>query len=162
MWITFKRFSNVFESFVPHFYLHCTHCIISESLLNHPNSFCGGTFKLKAKFHAHLLLSCHFECDGHTVHMFTQLLLLPPLTSTVKWLFFTHAQPSPLSLAARLHQCLTNHSCILTMARILLGQTLYIFQSRNWKNLTFISKPTVFKVMRMRSSSETVYREKVR
>ena len=54
-------------------YLHCTHCIIPESLLNHLNSFCGGMFKLHAKFDADLLLYLlnHFECDGHTVHMFS-------------------------------------------------------------------------------------------
>ena len=43
----------------------------SCSLLNHLNSFCGGLFKLKAKFDADslLYLLSHFECDGHTVHM---------------------------------------------------------------------------------------------
>ena len=37
-WITFNRFLTIFEAFVPHIYLHCTHCIIPESLLNHLNS----------------------------------------------------------------------------------------------------------------------------
>ena len=49
------------------------------SLLNHPNNFCGGMFKLNTKFEAHLLLYSlsHFECDGHTVHTLTQWHLPP-------------------------------------------------------------------------------------
>ena len=51
----------------------------SCGLLNHPNSFCGGMFKLTAKFHAEplLYLLSHFACDGHTVHMLTQQRLHP-------------------------------------------------------------------------------------
>ena len=52
----------------------------------------------------------HVECDSHTVHKLTQQHLLPPLTSRVKSSLFTHAHSSPLSLIARLHWCLTNHS----------------------------------------------------
>ena len=39
--------------------------------LDHLNTFCGGMFKLKAKFDADLLLYflSHFECDIHTIHM---------------------------------------------------------------------------------------------
>ena len=46
----------------------------SCSLLNHPNSFCGGMFQLNTKFDADLLLYSlsHFECNGHTVHILTQ------------------------------------------------------------------------------------------
>ena len=55
-WITFNRFSTIFETFVPHFYLHSTHCIIPESLLKHLNSFCRGMLTLNAKFDADLLL----------------------------------------------------------------------------------------------------------
>ena len=78
--ITFNTFSTIFEAFVPHFYLCCTHCIIPERLLNHPNSFRGGMFKLNAKSDARLLLCSlsHFECNDHTVHMLTQW-HLPPL-----------------------------------------------------------------------------------
>ena len=76
-----------------------------ESLLNHPNSFCGRVFKLNTKFDVDSLLYSlsHFECDGHIVHMLTQKHLLPPLTSTVKSSLFTHAHSSPLALAAGLH-----------------------------------------------------------
>ena len=89
----------------PHFYLPCTHCIIPESLLNHPNSFCEGMFKLNAEFDADslLYLISHFERDSHTVHMLTQWHLPPPLTSTVKSSLFTHVHSSPLSLSARSH-----------------------------------------------------------
>ena len=96
-WITFNRFSTIFEAFVLHFYLCCTHCIIPKSLLNHPNSFREVMFKLNAKFDANslLYLLSHFECHGHTVHMLTQWGLLPPLTSTVKSLLFMHMHSSP-------------------------------------------------------------------
>ena len=70
-------------------------------------------FKLNAKSDAGSLFNwlSHFECDNNTVHMPTQWRLLPPLTSTVKSSLFTHAQSSPLSLAARLHQCDANYFC---------------------------------------------------
>ena len=55
-WITFQRFCTIFEAFVPHFYFHCTHCIIPGSLLNHLNSFCRRMYKLNAEFLADLLL----------------------------------------------------------------------------------------------------------
>ena len=66
-----------------------------------------------------LYLLSHFGCDSHTVHMFTQRHLLPPLTSTVKSSLFTLAHSSPFSLAARLHQCHANILVILTMAGLL-------------------------------------------
>ena len=58
----------------------------SWRLLNHPDSFCGGMFKLKAKFDVDLLLSSlsHFACDGHTVHTLNQQHVVTPLTSTMK------------------------------------------------------------------------------
>ena len=56
MWITFNRFSTLFEVFVPPFYLPCTHCIFPESFLNPPNSFRGGMFKLNTKFDVDSLL----------------------------------------------------------------------------------------------------------
>ena len=90
----------------------------SCSLLNHLNSLHWGMFKLNAKFDEGLLLYLlsHFECDGHIVHMLiTQWCLPPPLTSTVKSSLFTHAHSSPLSLAARLYWCCTNHSHYVNM-----------------------------------------------
>ena len=109
------------------FYL-CTHCIIPESLLSHPNSFSGGIFKLNAKFDADSLLYSlsHFVCDYHTVHMLTQQCLLPPLTNTVKLSLFTHVHSSPLSLAARLHRCHTNHSHYINDDWTFSRQTSYI------------------------------------
>ena len=87
----------------------------SCDLLNHPNSFLGGMFKLNTNFDGDLFLYLlsHFERDSHTVHVLTQWGLLPPLTSTVKLSLFMHAQSSPLSLAARLHQCHANHCCYI-------------------------------------------------
>ena len=107
-----SRFSTIFEAFVPHFILQCTHGIAPKSLLSHLNSFCRRMFKLSTKFDANslLYLLSHFECNGHTIHMLTQWHLPPPLTSTVKLSLFTHVHSSPLSLAARLHQCHTNCS----------------------------------------------------
>ena len=55
-WITLNRFLAIFEAFVSHYYLCCTHRIIPECLLNHPNSFCRGMLKLNTKFDADLLL----------------------------------------------------------------------------------------------------------
>ena len=82
---------------------------LAIALANHLNSFHGGMFKFNTKFDADSLLYSlsHFECHGHTVHMLTQWHLLPPLTSIVE---LSHVLSSPLSLAARLHQCHTNRS----------------------------------------------------
>ena len=84
------------------------HC----DLLNHPNSFHRGMFRLNITFDADLFLYLlsHFECEGHTIHMLTQWRLPPPLTSAVQSSLFTHVPSGPLSLAARLHQCHTNCS----------------------------------------------------
>ena len=72
----------------------------SCNLLNHPNSFCGGMFKLNAKFHAASLVYSliYFDCYGHTVHTLTQWHLLPPLTTTVKSSLFTLAHSSQPTL----------------------------------------------------------------
>ena len=97
----------------------------------------GGMFKLNTKFDTDLLLYLfnHFECDGHTVHMLTQH-LLPPPTSTVKLSLFTHAQSSPLCLAARSHWCRANHShyinsgwtfSVQTFIRICVYLCMYIY-----------------------------------
>ena len=100
----------------------------SCSLLNHPNTFHRGVFKLNAKSDADLLLylPSHFECDDHTVHMLTQYHLLPPVTSTVKSSLFMHVHSSPLSLSARLHQCHTNCSHYINNGWSFSRQTLYI------------------------------------
>ena len=86
-------------------------------------------FELNAKFDADslLYLLSHFECDGHTVHMLTQWHLLPPLASRVKSSLFTHAHPSPFSLAASLPQCHTNHSCYSKKGWTFYRQTSYIW-----------------------------------
>ncbi|KAF6114726.1 hypothetical protein HJG60_010660 [Phyllostomus discolor] len=70
-WIMFNRLSTIFEAFVPHVFLCCTHCIVLKSLRNHLNSFCGGIFKLNTKFDADSLLYelSHFECNGQTVNI---------------------------------------------------------------------------------------------
>ena len=93
-------------------------------LLNQPNRFCRGVFKLNATFGANLLLYLlsHFECDGHTAYRLPQWCLLPPLTSTVKSSLFTHVHSSPLSLAARLHWCPINCSCHINNGWALFGQ----------------------------------------
>ena len=70
----------------------------SCGLLNHPNSFHGGMFKLKAKSDADSFLysHSHLECNGHTVHA-PSTHLPPPLTSTVKLSLFmyVHSIHSP-------------------------------------------------------------------
>ena len=55
-------------------------------LLNLPNSFRGGMFKLNETFDADSLfyLLSHFKCNSHTVHMLLNGIYCPPLlTSTV-------------------------------------------------------------------------------
>ena len=108
----FQQILKHLPSVWAHFCLSCTHLIVPESLLNHLNTFRGGMSKLNAKFDADSLLYSlsHFECNGHTVHMLTQWRLQSQLTSTVRSSLFTHTHSSPLSLAARLHQCHTSHS----------------------------------------------------
>ena len=102
-------------------------------LLNHPNSFCGGMFKLNAKSDADLLpfLLSHFESNGHTVHMLTQWCLPPPLTSTVKSSLFVNALSSSPSLAARLHWCCANHSRYINNG-LDFFQTSYIGWTLHW------------------------------
>ena len=79
----------------------------SCGLLNLPNSFHAGMFKLNTKFDADSLLCSvsHFERDGHTVHMVTQWCLHPPLTSAVKLSLFMHMHSGPLSVAATVQEC---------------------------------------------------------
>ena len=100
----------------------------SYGFLNHPNSFHGKKFELKTKFDEDSLLYSlsHFECNGHTVHMLTQWRLLLPLISTVKLSLFMCMHSSPLSLAARLHQCCTNSSPYNNNGWTSSGQTSYM------------------------------------
>ena len=74
-------------------------------------------------------LPIHFECDSHTVHMLTRWHSPTPWTGTVKSSLSTHAHSSPLSLAARLHQCHANHSRYINNGWTFSGQTLYISHS---------------------------------
>ena len=124
-WIPFSRFSTIFlKCLCRTSNLRCTHCIVPESLLNHPNSFHGGMSKLNTKFLMFHLLS-HFECDSDTVHMLTQWLRPRPLTSTVKLSLFTLVHSSPLSLAARLHRCHADLSRYINNSWTFSGQTSY-------------------------------------
>ena len=97
------------------------------SRLNHAHSFCGGMFKLNAKFDVDSLfyLLSHFEYDSHTVHTLTQWHLQPPLISSVKSSLFTHVHSSPLSLDAGLHWRHANHSCPINHGWTFSGQTSY-------------------------------------
>ena len=97
----------------------------SCSLLNHLNSFHGGMSKHNRKIWCRFiaLLAQSFWMLCHTVHMLTQWHLPPPLTSTVKLSLFAHVHSSPLSLAARLHRCGTNHACYINNDWTFSGQT---------------------------------------
>ena len=99
--------------------------------------------KLNATFDADLLLCLlsHFEYDAHTVHMFIQQPLLPPLTRTVKLSLFTHVHSSSPSLAARLHPCHTNCSYILTMAGLFLDRPHTYLQNRDLNSFVSIFFP---------------------
>ena len=74
----------------------------------------------------HCSLLSHFECDGHTGHVFTQQYLPPRLTSAVESSLFTHAHSSPLSLAAKLYQCCANSTCYINIVWTFSGQALFI------------------------------------
>ena len=134
--VTLNRFLTIFEAFVPHFHLCCTHCIIPESLLNHSNRFCGGMFKPNAEFDADSMLYSlsHFECISHTAHMRTQQHLPPPLTGTVKSLLFTHVHSSPLNVA---HTALVT----LTIAGLFLDRTIFCSSSFGEGPLFISHKP---------------------
>ncbi|KAF6119835.1 hypothetical protein HJG60_010221 [Phyllostomus discolor] len=128
-WITFNRFLTIFKAFVPYFHLCCTHCIVPESLLSRPNSFCRGMFKLNIKSDADslLYLLSHFECNGHTVHILTQWCVLSPLTSTVKLSLFMHVHsvyspwlPGYIDVAQSVFVTLINNGWTFS------GQTLYV------------------------------------
>ena len=104
----------------------------SCSLLNHPNTFHRGMFKLNAKSDADLLLylPSHFECNDHTVHMLIQWHLLPPVTSTVKSSLLTPVRSSPLFLVAILHGCCTNRSRYVNNGWTFSGQTCIFISMR--------------------------------
>ena len=87
----------------------------SCSLLNHPNSFRGGMFKLNTKSDADFLLYSlsHFWMQWPHSTRAHSMASTTSADSTVKLSLFIYAHSSPLSLAARLHWCSINHShCI--------------------------------------------------
>ena len=95
---------------------------------NHPNSFHGGMFKLNAKFDVDSLLYCliHFERNGpHSTHAHSTVSTAPTVSEVV--IVHTCAHSSPLSLAARLYQCRTNHSSYSNNAWAFSRQTSYIY-----------------------------------
>ena len=96
----------------------------SCNLLNHPNSFHGGMFKLNAKFDAEslfYLVILNVTATQDTCSLDGRL--LPPLISMVKSSLFTHVHSIPLSLAARLHQCRANRSRYINNGWTFSGQT---------------------------------------
>ena len=79
----------------------------------------------------------------HSTHTLTQGCLLAPLTSTVKSPLFTHVRSSPLSLAARLHSCCTNHSHYISNCWTFSRQTTYTHtsvKSHTWVFYEFVEK----------------------
>ena len=106
----------------------------SCGFLNNLNSFCRGMFKLNAKLDAALLLYLlsHFECSSHKIYMLTQHCLLSTLSSAVKSSMFTHVHSSPLSLAARLHWCHTNHSCYINNGCLLPNRPHIFLLEKNY------------------------------
>ena len=120
-------------------------------LLNHPSSFYGGTLRLHTKFNADslLYLLSHFEFDSHTVHMLTQVASTTLLTSTVKSSLLMYVHSIPLSLAARVHGCCTNHSHCVNNGWTFSRQTWYIyFSSVQWKHFTNLSQVFFFHVLK--------------
>ena len=91
-------------------------------------SFCRGMFKANAKLDAYSLLysvilnviATQYTCSFNGIYRPHWL---------VQWrhfLLFMHSHSSPLSLAARLHQCCANCSCYINNGWTCSGQTSYI------------------------------------
>ena len=102
----------------------------SFGLLNHSNSFQGGMFKLNAKPNADLSLYSlsHFECGTHAPWR-ANTTSTDYNSETV--IVHTCAYSSPLSSAARLHQCRVNCSCYINNGWNFSGQTSYIRYTSN-------------------------------
>ena len=124
-WITFNTFLSMFETFVPHFYLHCTHCIVPKSLLNHLSSFHGGMLKLNAKFDMQivaLLAQSFWTWGSYTIHAHSAAsTTATDLYSEVVFVHNVHS--SPLPLAARLHWYCVNYSSYINSGWTFSGQT---------------------------------------
>ena len=73
----------------------------------------------------HCSTFCPFEWDSHTDTCSLNSVYRFPLTSAVKLSSPTHARSSPLSLAARLNWCQTNHSRYTNHGWTFSGQTFY-------------------------------------
>ena len=104
----------------------------SCGLLNHPNGFRGGMFKLKAKFVADLLLYAfnHFESYGHTVHKLAQW-HLPPPTDWYAGIIVHTCIPVPLPWLPGYISVMQTIVIVLTMAGLFLGHTLWYIQLGN-------------------------------
>ena len=101
--------------------------------MNHPDSFCGGMFKLNAKFDA-VFCPTHSVILNETVHMLTQRLLWPPLTSTVKSSLVTHVHSSPLSSWLPGYVDVTQTILIiLTMVGLFPDRQIYTYPFPSWK-----------------------------
>ena len=98
-----------------------------------------GMFKLSTKFDADLLLYLlsHFECEGHTVHMFTQWCLPPHWL--VKWSWYCSHMRIPVHspwLPGYINVSQTVFT-ILTMAGLFLDR-LAIHNATQWREVTDI------------------------
>ena len=70
------RSSTIFKEFLPHFYLHCTHYIVPESLLNHLNSSmeeCASSIKIHCSTHSVILnvMDTEYTCSLNHSTAFT-------------------------------------------------------------------------------------------
>ena len=85
-------------------------------------------FELNAKFDADSLLYCSviLNVDGHTVHVLTQQLLPPPLTSTVKSSLFMHVHSVHSPWLPHYTDVMQTVLVILTMAGLFLDRPQYI------------------------------------
>ena len=108
---------------MPHLYLRCTHCIISESVLS-LNRVSGGISSLTQNL-------MQIRCSTHSVIlnvMATQYtgslndIYRPHWPAQCSSLFM-RVHPSSLSLAARLHRCCTNCSHYINKSWTFSGQT---------------------------------------
>ena len=99
----------------------------SCGLLNYPNSFFRGMFKVNAKFDADSFSTCSVILNTMATQYSCSLSGASPLTltSTLKSSLFIHAHSSLFSLAAKLHWFWANCSHYINNGWIFSGQTPY-------------------------------------
>ena len=103
-----------------------------RNLLNHPNSFHGGLFKLNEKSDANHCSTCSVILSMMATRYTSSLDSVYCPHWLVQWRHHC-SHSSTLSSAARLHQCHTNHSHHINNGYTFSGQTSYNPTCNVWR-----------------------------